>query len=161
MIRPQFAAAAACALLAACGPGKKSEPAAPAAPAGPAAPAAPAPPVHTGPQEATDGGVALTDTDEKLATGQFYDGYPLRVDPGKGTVITVTARGFTPVIVIIDSNRQKVSETEGATANADGSRTVQLSETYPAGDYYILVCASDVGAKGRYTIEAQSSTPVG
>lgn len=152
MIRRSFAAAVACALLAACGQGQKGAPAAPAAPASPA-PASPSAPA--GPQEATNGGVALTDTDEKLATGQYYDGYPLRVAPGKGTVITVKANGFRPVIVVIDSNRQKVTEVQGQGGDA------QLSETYPPGDYYILVCASDVGATGRYTIEVQSSTPIG
>src|SRR3569832_2303076 len=111
MIRRLTAAAGACARLAACGQGQKAEPANHAAPASPAP--TPSAPAHAGPEEATDGGVALTDTDEKLAAGQYYDGYPLRVAPGKGTVITVTAHGFHPVIVVIDSNRQKLSETEG------------------------------------------------
>lgn len=166
MITLRLAAlAAACATLAACGGGGDRAPSASDddAPASAQATPAPAPaPVPADQPAASDAaGVSLTTADEKLATGQFYDAYPLTVAAGKGTIITVTSRGFQPVIVIVDSDRQKVSETEALTANADGSWTVEMSDTLPAGDYFVLVAAAEVGATGPYTIEAQTSTPIG
>jgi len=158
------ALAAACAALAACGGGNKETAASDdddGAPAQAEAPAAPAAAPADQPAASETGGVALTGADEKLATGQFYDTYPLTVPAGKGTIITVNSRGFQPVIVIVDSNREKVSETEALSANADGSWTVEMNDDLPAGSYYVLVAASDVGAVGPYTIEAKSSTPIG
>jgi len=154
--------AAACAALAACGGGKEKAEnddvgAAPASPPA-SAPAAQSPgPAASADAEAT----TLSASDEKLATGQFYDAYPLSVQAGKGTIITVNSRGFRPVIVVLDSAREKVSETEALSSNRDGSWTVEMSDDLPAGDYFVIVAASDVGATGPYTIEAASSTPIG
>lgn len=154
--------AAVCATLAACGGGKEkaADDDAAAAPAAPAA-ADPAPQAATPGVPADPEATSLSNSDEKLATGQFYDAYPLTVQEGKGTIITVNSRGFRPVIVILDSNQAKVSETEALSANRDGSWTVEMSDTLPAGQYFVIVAASDVGATGPYNVEAQTSTPIG
>ena len=167
------ALAAACAALAACGGGKKDETAAVTDDDGaPAAAAAPSAPVGVQPAEAAAAaanappaseaeGVSLSNSDQKLATGQFYDAYPLTAQAGKGTIISVTSRGFRPVIVILDSNQEKLSETEALGSPAsDGSYTVEMSDDLPAGNYYVIVAAADVGATGAYTIEAKTSTPL-
>jgi len=152
--------AAACAALTACGDGKKAatddDAAAPAAPAA-TAPAAPAPgaPAASADSEAT----SLAVGDEKLATGQYYDAYPLTAQAGKGTVITVESQGFKPVILILDSNRNKVSETVAmGQPDASGRYRVEMSEDLEPGSYYVLVAAWDVGATGPYSIEAATTT---
>jgi hypothetical protein len=177
MTRRLATAAALCALMAACGP-KTPAPQAPAAPVAPAArpatPSAPAraatPPAPQAPAAAPEAPAApraaegparppLSASDEKLATGQFYDAYPLPVEAGHGTVITVHSKGFEPVIVLLDAKRQKVVEARGH-ADGGGAWTVTLVDVFPAGNYFVLVAAADVGATGAYTIEAQSSTPI-
>jgi len=168
MTTNRWAAFAACAVLAACGGGKDKAGAtdddAAAAPAANAssnlAPPAAAPqPDAPSAQAAADEETSLSTSDEKLATGQYYDAYPLTVQEGKGTVITVRSQGFKPAIVILDSNREKLTETVAmGPPDANGGYTVEMSDDLPAGSYYVIIAAWDVGATGRYSIEAASTT---
>ena len=157
-------AAAASLLLAACGGGADKaatggDDDAPAAAAAPAntAPAAgttatPPPPPPAGADEA-----GLTATDEKLATGQYYDAYPLPIGTaGEEVSIELSARGFKPVLVVLDRNQQKLSETEPLAPNPDGSWTIDFRDKFDeAGEHYVLIAAADVGATGSYETKVQ------
>jgi len=171
----RLAAAAALALaLAACGDkgkeatGATDDDGAPAAgatttdtPAAPPAKVEDVAPAPVGEAAGADD-TTISASDEKLATGQFYDAYPLDMESGHGVELTVTANGFKPVLLLLDPNQQPMSETSPVTQNADGSWTLSFSETFPqGGQYFVIIAAEQVGATGSYSVEARRSRPIG
>lgn len=164
------AAALACA-LAACGNKDKAatdDDGAPAAAVAGASVAAPAKveDVASSPAGAATGAddTTIDASDEKLSTGQFYDAYPLDMQAGQRVELKVTANGFKPVLLLLDPNQQPMSETSPMSQNADGSWTLDFSETFSEGGRYIVVIAAEqVGATGRYSVDANTTTtrPIG
>jgi len=150
----------ACLALVACGGdrGKAGDDDAPAA--GPPTNAASAPGVTATPPPPPPAGAdeaGLTADDEKLATGQFYDAFPLPIETaGDEISIEVKAQGFKPVLVILDRNQEKLSETEPLGANPDGSWTISFRDRFEeAGEHFVLIAAAEVGQTGAYSTSVQ------
>ena len=162
--------AACCVAVAGCGKkaatgatdddGNAVAPASAAAPA--AAPAAQASAAATAPAAADDAQRSSLDaSDPKLATGQYYEGAPLKVNAGETIYIDVNA-SFKPVIVILDANKQKVSESQALTQNADKSWSISYSEEFKdAGQYYALFAAEQAGATGPYSVKLRRGRKIG
>ena len=106
-------------------------------------------------------GSTLDASDQKLATGQFYEAAPLKAEPGETLYLNIKS-SFKPVLVILDANKQKVSESTALTPAADGSWSINYSEEFPqGGQYYAIIAAEQVGATGPYTVEFRRGRKIG
>ena len=127
-----------------------------------AAASVPAAPVTSAPEaSAASSGdgverMELTSEDDKLATGQFYEAYPIDPQPGSGLQTTMTA-SFAPVIMLLDAEQQKVSESEGIGGpGPDGNYQLVWEQDFPEGGRHFLVFTSkEPGATGTYTLETK------
>ena len=130
----------------------------------PVTPLAPAPAPSSAPAAAITGpgqGSTLDAADQKLATGQFYEAAPLTAQPGETLYLNIKS-SFKPVLVILDSNKQKVSESTALTPAADGTWSINYSEEFPqGGQYYAIIAAEQVGATGPYTVEFRRGRKIG
>ena len=106
-------------------------------------------------------GSTLDASDQKLATGQYYEAAPLKAEPGETLYLNIKS-SFKPVLVILDSNKQKMSESTALTPNADGSWSINYSEDFPqGGQYYAIIAAEQVGATGPYSVEFRRGHKIG
>ena len=100
-------------------------------------------------------------SDEKLATGQFYDAYPLDMQANTGVDLTVHS-SFKPVIIILDTAQQPLSETTAITQDPDGSWTLTARQQFDQGGrYFVIVAAEQVGATGSYTTDVKTTRVIG
>jgi hypothetical protein len=101
----------------------------------------------------------LSETDEKLASGQYYDAFPLNVAAGKGVELTVTSSDFPPTIVILDSNKEMVSESQAMNRDSSGAYVLRYQEEFPqGGQYFVLFTTQEAGKTGSYTVRAATTT---
>lgn len=100
-------------------------------------------------------------SDEKLATGQFYDAYPLDMQANTGVELTVHST-FKPVIIILDTAQQPLSETSAITQDPDGSWTLNARQEFEQGGrYFVIIAAEQVGATGSYTTDVKTTRVIG
>lgn len=120
-----------------------------------------APPDAPAPAEAGGSGEAmsLSAEDEKLATGQYYDAYPLNPEPGKGVELVVSSGDFPPMIILLDADKQIVSQSKAANAGSGGVYTLNFEEEFPqGGQHYVLFTTEEAGKTGSYTVRASTTT---
>ena len=96
--------------------------------------------------------------DETLHSGQFYKAIPIPMNAGEVYQVNYVAHGFSPVIVVLDQDKQPFTQSTAGPNLAPGQPlTTEIRPDKP-GTWYVLLSAATPGAGGTFEVNIQKVT---
>ena len=107
-------------------------------------------------------GTAGTETlgpgDETLHSGQFYKAIPIPMNAGDVYQVSYVAHGFSPVIVVLDQDKQPFTQSAaGPNLKPGDPLTTEIRPDKP-GTWYVLLSAATAGSGGNFEVNIQKLT---
>jgi hypothetical protein len=100
--------------------------------------------------------------DETLHSGQYYKAVPIPMSPGDVYQVNYVAHGYSPVIVVLDQDKQPFSQSTAGPNLQPGEPLTTEIRPDKSGVWYVLLSANTPGAGGTFEVNVQkiAQTPL-
>ena len=96
--------------------------------------------------------------DETLHSGQFYKAIPIPMNPGDVYQVNYVAHGYSPVIVVLDQDKQPFTQSQAGPNLQPGQPLTTEIRPDKSGTWYVLLSAAAPGAGGSFEVNIQKVT---
>ena len=106
----------------------------------------------------TAGTETLGAGDETLHSGQYYKAVPIPMNPGDVYQVNYVAHGYSPVIVVLDQDKQPFTQSTAGPNLQPGEPLTTEIRPDKSGVWYVLLSANAPGAGGTFEVNVQKIT---
>jgi len=96
--------------------------------------------------------------DETLHSGQYYKAIPIPMNPGDVYQLNYVAHGYSPVIVVLDQDKQPFTQSTAGPNLQPGEPLTTEIRPDKSGVWYVLLSANAPGAGGTFEVNVQKIT---
>jgi uncharacterized small protein (DUF1192 family) len=96
--------------------------------------------------------------DQTLQTGQYYKAIPVPMNAGDVYQVNYTAHGYTPVILVLDQNKQPFTQSVGGPNLQPGQPLTDEIRPDKPGTWYVVLTSQAAGSGGTFEVNIQKVT---